>query len=481
LSKAARWFLSLTSGQASPSCPEPTSNSGDCEQPSATSSHKNASSEAGNGASALVTPSPDLTKAARWFLSLSSGQASVTGTSPVANSGVGRQSPETASGEVVAATGSTQEGKVRAIPEPLFDATTNRENSANSAADGVTQGTVDAAPFAELSLTPAATETAANRVTTARSSAFSAQSPAAPATVPRTVSEVGSQPRNAVDSPAASEIRPKNFTQGSESSLDLSSNGPKEALAVPKKKTESGSAQSGDFALPSDRGGNDQREVTSPTASLAPESQKASNTPDPPAATSIIPEPTTAEATKPAGSSVGTIEMQIKSANDSSVGLRFVERQGSVEIQLKSGDPQTAQALSENLAGLKTSLNETGWDVQTRFSSAGQANQNSALDQHMRAAADQSGLSQLSRADEVGTVQTNRQSGSDSSAGQDHSRSDRDDSSGRNGQQRRNDSAGADSQRQGKRSAGGSEAWLESMESDLTRSSAGQVTTGVTK
>ena len=46
------------------------------------------------------------------------------------------------------------------------------------------------------------------------------------------------------------------------------------------------------------------------------------------------------------------------------MGLRFVEKQGRVEVQLKSGDASTAKTLSDNLAGLRTTLNEGGWDME---------------------------------------------------------------------------------------------------------------------
>lgn len=440
--------------------------------PETVSKRKKTSTETGTGAVALVTPPPDLSKAARWLLSLTSGQAPATDpSSSLSNSDLSAESSGTSSGEAAGATGSTQEDAAPAVPVLPFTAMPSRESETTVASGGVAQGTVDAVPFAELSLTPAATPTAANRTSTRQPDASSALPPPSFSARGPANSEVGAQTQSAGDSPATPGISSNGHTQGSQSSLDLSSNGSNDAPGQPKKKPESGSGPSEDFAMSTDRSVSGQAEVTSPTAPLTTEPQKASASPESPLATSAVPEPTNTGPAKAAGSSVGTIELQLRSGDDSSVGLRFVERQGHVEIQLKSGDQQTTQSLSDNLAGLKTSLNETGWDVQARVPPAGQTAQSAALDQHIRAATDQSGSSaQLPRTGEVIASQMNQQSGSDSSAGQDHSRPGRDDSSGRNGQQGRNDSANADSERQGRRSARESEAWLESMERNLTRS-----------
>jgi hypothetical protein len=456
--------------------------------PETTSKRKKTSKDTDAGPLVLVTPAPDPSKAAHWFLSLTSGQASDACPPPSASSDLDAQYavPSAGSrGEVLAAAGSAQEDKAQAVPELPAEAIQGGDSLTDRVISGVTQGATNAAPFAELALTPAATPNTAIRVTADRVSAFSTLSLETATAPARAVPEIDSQPQHGADSPATPEIDMKNPAQGSGAALDLFSNGQNGTLVVPKKKADGGSAQAGDDAIPSNRRGNDwgiaQRAITPAAAPLATESQRTSSTAEPPPATSTVTEPPNTEGAKSAGSSVDAIELQVKSTNDSSVGLRFVERQGHIEIQLKSGDPQTAQALSENLAGLKTSLSETGWDVQTRLPSAGQTAQGAALDQRIHAAADPSGSSQSPRTGEVTAGQMNQQSGSDSTAGQDHPRPARDDSSGRNAQQGRHDGASADSERQGRRSARDSEAWLESIQSNLTRSSAGSVTTGVTE
>lgn len=456
--------------------------------PEASSKRKKTSKDADASPLVPAPPAPDSFKTAHWFLSLTSGQASDACPPPSASSDLDAlyAVPSAGSrGEVPAAAESAQEGKAQAVPELPAEAIPGGDSSTKGAISGVTQGAINAAPLAELALTPAATSNAAIRVPAARASALSTLSMETAVAPARTVPEIDPQPQHGVDRPATPEIDMKSPAQGSGAALDLFSNGQNGTLVVPKKKADGGSTQAGDDAIPSNRRGNDwetaQRAMTPAAAPLATESQKTSSTAEPPPTTSTVPEPPDTEGAKPAGSSVDAIELQVKSANDSSVGLRFVERQGHIEIQLKSGDPQTARTLSENLAGLKTSLSETGWDVQTLLPSVGQTAQGATLDQRIHAAADPSSSTPAPRTGEVSTAQMNQQSGSDSSARQDQSRPEREAPSGRNGQQGRNDSTSADSERQGRRSARDSEAWLESIESNLTRSSSGRVTTGVTE
>jgi hypothetical protein len=224
-------------------------------------------------------------------------------------------------------------------------------------------------------------------------------------------------------------------------------------------------------------------------------------------------EPEATETAKPAGSSVGSIELQVRVSDKSQVGLKFVEKQGQIEIQLKSGDAQTARVLSDNLAGLKTSLNENGWNVEGRVQGSavfsGQGGQNGApaerglsllpstelsspasrsalnspsavADPPIREAGDRLGQGQPLRTEQVSIGQSSRQSGSDTSSGQDQHRSDRDGSPGRNGQQAREDGSGANSEQQGRRSVRDSEEWLESIENNLAQVSSRLVRTGET-
>lgn len=454
----------------------------------AISKRKKTSTETGADPLVLVTPALDSSKAAHWFLSLTGVQASTTVSTSSLSSDLCAQhagSSTGSSGDALTTAGSTQEGKAEAVSGLPADVILACDSAVNLAADGVTQGTADAVPCAELSLTSLAAPSDATRVTAVLSSATCTPAPKVASAAARNVPETDPQLQRVADSPASPKIDMKSFTPESESSFDPPSNGQKETLVVSKKKAESDSTQSGDVASPSNRGSADSglvpRELTTTSAPLSTESDEPSNKAEASPAMSTVYGPTNAETAKPAGAAVGTIELQVKSADDSSVGLRFVERQGRVEVQLKSGDQQTAQALTESLSGLKTSLNESGWDVQTRVPSAGRATEVTALDQRIHSATEQPSSLQVIRTGDASSSQMNQQGRSDSSANQDRSGPERDDSSGRNGQQGRQNNASADSERQGRRSTQDSEAWLESMESNLTRSSTGRVTNGVTK
>ncbi len=477
-------------------------------EPGTTPKRKKASTETDTGALALAPQFPDMSKAARWILSLTSYEAPATCPSPSSVSELAAQqltaSSETSPSEQrVAAPSLSLADRALAAPDLPVELTATRDGAAKVATGAITTKTADIAPFAELALTPSADPIAASRMKTPKpvSAVVPLLEPAHTRLSEGT--EVSSQFANAPESSNISAVRPRDLGLGSGSSPDSSSDRPKLAPAAPKKKDEAGGAQGENFAIPLNSRTGGQVVVSPALVPDADESQRVPNSPEPTDASRSVPEATLKEALKPAGSSVGTIELQVKSPDRSSVGLRFVERQGRVEIQMKSGDQQTAREISEHLGGLKTTLNETGWEVESRIqtpiASVGQASQTEAtaarglspiLQQVFTnlstrfsldstpTSADRSGSSLLPPTEQVPNAQFSRQSGSDS---YDQSRTDRNDTSDKNGQQGRNDNASADSGGQGRRSARDSEAWLESMESNLTRSSSVRVTTGVTK
>jgi hypothetical protein len=477
--------------------------------------HRKGTDESDAAAPASVAQSPALSTAARWILSLTGGEAAVA-SSPAASSPVFEaQSPAQSSGQASAAPVPTQEAKANPAPAITLDPMENPLGGVENAIAGATEGTVDAMPIAELSLTPTAASANANQATAAKSNTSPALSPESSTPARRQAeSDAASQSQGAAGGSAVPEMRLTAVDRGGESSLDQSASRQNAAFAVLKKKAETGSAQSADSTAPLDHGGSYQAAATSPNAIRPAESESTRMSVAAAAQDSPVLEPASTEPAKSSGSSVGTIELQVKVADDKSVGLRFVERQGQVTIQLKSGDLQTAQALSDNLAGLKSSLNENGWDVesrvQARLAPVGQSPGSPAsadrgsspllqfeasslpnrasLDpwsttgnQQARQAADSFGPPQTLRTEQVSTGQMNHQNGSDSSSSHDQPRPDRDGSSGKNGQHAPNESAAADSERQGRRSPRGSAAWLESIESNLTKSSSSWVTTGVRK
>ena len=208
-----------------------------------------------------------------------------------------------------------------------------------------------------------------------------------------------------------------------------------------------------------------------------------------------------AELGRHSGSSVESIELQVQIAGESPVGLKFIEKQGCVEIQLKSSDARTSQELADNLADLGSALNDKGWTVDSRIQGrnsilnpgaqdgsaaergssllAGMASSglvsrtplNSSTvagDLPVRDATDHFGTGRPQQVEQFPVGPSSRRSGSESSVGQDHSRPDRDSSSDRNGQDARSDNAGANSERKGRRSARDSKEWMESLERNLT-------------
>ncbi len=481
-------------------------------EPETAPKRKKAPSETDTGALAFAAQSPAMSKPAPWMLSLTCSEAQAPG-SPPSSSSVPAAQPLTAlSRQLDAATTLPVECTPKAANGLLIEATTSRDAKANAAASGATPGTatpgtMDAAPFAELSLTPSAAPTVASRSMTPKSDPSLTPDQAPSST--RLPESAEARPRAAVaiESPGGPAVLRYDLGQRNESSLDSSPERQTSAPAATKKKAEVGGSPSETFKILPDPQVSDQTVAPSTTVPGAPESQRAGYPSEPPTTASSVPEPTAEAPPKPAGSSVGTVELRIESPDRSSIGLRFVERQGRVEIQMNSGDQRTARALSENLDGLKSSLIETGWDVesrtQTRITPVGSASETVATENRGSApsaeyqssnlsstrfsfdlpltAPDRSSSSPPHPLEQVSNAQISRQSGSDSSASQDQSRPDRNDQSGRNGHHGRNDNASADSGGQGRQSARASEAWLESMEGGLTHSSAVGVTTGVTK
>ena len=443
------------------------------------SKRRKATDDSGAAAPAVVAQIIDLSAAARWLLSLTCGNGSPAAPTASLDSGVDAELRTKPSGQVAAAASPAQGDNAITDSAFLFDPPENPTGGVDNAIRGATLGTVEAAPIAELRLTPIAIPAATNLGTVVQSThSLTPPSSATSSTRRQEDSSAGPQPQGVSGRNAVPGTRGGDLDHEDESSLDQSASSQQAVFAASKKKVETGNTQRDEPTAAPDPGGSDQGAATSPTATPLAEPQSTRTATEAPAAASSALEPPPTEPAKPSTSSVGTIELQVRGADEQQVGLRFVERQGRVEIQLKSGDVQTAQALSDNLAGLKTSLNENGWNVdsriQDRLSSAGQGFQPVA-------SADQFGSPQSLRTEQLSMGQMNRQSGSDSSAGKGHSGPHQDGSSSRNGQQAENENTGPDSERQGRRSARDSEAWLESIESNLTRSPSRRIATGVTK
>lgn len=509
-------FLSFLSPgpPVEPESPSPASSSSPASpdtgmgpEPGRTSKRKKSSGDMETGAFALVPQPPDMSKAARWLLSptVVSGAAPLALPAPPSVLKPAAQ-PLAATPEGAAPDLQLAQKEVPAAPDLSLKTIANPDGLARVAADRVAPGTRDLAAFAELTLTPTASTATASRMTTLKPDSAQTSSQAVSSPQHASSAEPGPQSKSATGSLDGPALSPGDPDQSRDSSSESFSDRQQLAPTAPKKKDDTGGGHSENFKIPSDLRVSDQMAAPSSIAAPAGESRRVRNSPEPPIMAPSIPETTTSEVANRGGSSVGTIELQVKSADQSSVALRFVERQGQIEIQMKSGDQRTVNALSENLSALKTSLNETGWDVEGRIqvrSAAvvrtaqivANADRGSSPVAQLQSSTVSARLAfdsspnapqpldshQSVRLEQVSSAHTNPQSAVDSPEKQSQFPSDRSDSSGRKGQQGRNDSAGADSGGQGRRSAKESEVWLESMESSLTRSSSVQATTGITK
>lgn|GEM_PF-2061318 len=464
---------------------------------------------AGSDASApaFCMPAADVAKAVFWWLSAPGAQTSATAETASADSNGDAQQSQSLSvpsGEPQAPAGlssliqsdAAQPAEADSASSLFADMKTNAAAGAENTISNVTagNGAASAVSVAELSLKLANSQVVASSVkqmsavpaavlsplsssasTVATLSSASAPSVASESPAARTISRADNAAAELAARPVALGINQTNAAQNDESSRDSSS---PEIPVEAKKKADSGGPQRRDDV---NLTGNAQNGVALPSSQSSDATQQESATHEQAPTTTTLQTPVVADDVKSASSSVGAIELQVRTSDDSAVGLRFVERQGHVEIQLKSSDSQTAQALSENLTGLKTSLNETGWDVQARLSPVAQGSQNAVLEQRVRAETEQSGLFPVPRSSEVTTAQTVQSGTSDSARNEDNSHSDRQQSSERDGQQGRHDAGGADSERHEQRSTRGSAAWLESMESDLSSSSMGRALAGVSR
>lgn len=433
---------------------------------------------------------------------ISSG-GSTTSASPALGSQASAKAPDPES----APAGSALVAKTSTDAPLQLDQNARQLSAADNAISGEVQGTVDLAPFAELSLARTVAPASPIQVLDPKHDAPppSSSSSSSPGGL-QADAGAGSKSQPAAGEATVPEIRVSSIGHESGSSLDQPASQQKVDVTASKKKVEAGSVRSEDAAVPPDRGMNAQSEAASSIATRPAGAQRSRMPDESPAPASPVLEPVATEPAKPFGSSVGSIELTVKISGEEQVGLRFAEKQGRVEIQLKSSDAQTAKALSDNLAGLKTSLNEGGWDVESRvqdrpagLDQGSQTGVSSEKSPSTQAQFESSGLAARApltssstpvdhlgsppppRPEQISSGQMSRQSGSDPSAGQDHSRPDRDGSSGRDGQPARDDSARGDSERQGRRSGRDSEVWLESMESNLTGRKYSRFTSGVIK
>ena len=196
--------------------------------------------------------------------------------------------------------------------------------------------------------------------------------------------------------------------------------------------------------------------------------------------------------------SISSIEVQVHLQSDSQIGLRFVDRQGHIEVQMKSADQQASQTLIDGLDGLKSSLTREGWSVEsripTRLTLAADATPEASVFDRSSAPIGQPPDTSLPRLAWVGATPTvedghvhdlqehtdnaqyvrtetpvltplNHRSDSDSSTGQDRSHPDQNDTSGRKEQQHSADHGSRNSEKQSRQPTRNTETWMDSIES----------------
>jgi hypothetical protein len=208
---------------------------------------------------------------------------------------------------------------------------------------------------------------------------------------------------------------------------------------------------------------------------------------------------------------ISSIEVQVQLQSDSQIGLRFVDRQGHIEVQMKSADQQAAQTLIEGLDGLKSSLAREGWSVESQIPArlnlaAGTTPESNAFvgtstpnsqssaaslvkpawvdgtpsfeESHVHGLQEHTDSAQNVRSEPSANAPLSHRIEWDSFTSQDRSRPEHGGTSGRKEQQHSADHGSRDSEKQSRRPTRNTETWVDSIESLLSqpmsaRSSAG--------
>jgi hypothetical protein len=199
---------------------------------------------------------------------------------------------------------------------------------------------------------------------------------------------------------------------------------------------------------------------------------------------------------------ISSIEVQVQLQSDSQIGLRFVDRQGHIEVQMKSADQQAAQTLIEGLDGLKSSLAREGWSVESQIPArlnlaAGTTQESNAFvgtstpnsqssaaslvkpawvdgtpsfeESHVHGLQEHTGSAQNVRSEPSASAPLSHRIEWDSSTSQDRSRPEHGGTSGRKEQQHSADHGSRDSEKQGRRPTHNTETWMDSIESLLSQ------------
>jgi hypothetical protein len=200
--------------------------------------------------------------------------------------------------------------------------------------------------------------------------------------------------------------------------------------------------------------------------------------------------------------SISSIELQVQSEGESQVGLRFIERQGRVEVQMKPTSQQTAQVLIGSVDELKNSLAREGWIVEigipthltlavgakpepaafnATFTSTnpppapslppltGLQDSSPVAEIFIHRPEEPTDTIQSIRTEAPATAPLNQNSNAESSTCQNRSQQEKDGSSDRREQQQSSQDGNTDSERQDRPPARIAGAWLDSIESLLSQ------------
>ncbi len=257
--------------------------------------------------------------------------------------------------------------------------------------------------------------------------------------------------------------------------------------------------------------GTAQTTATAPILTKQNEVQTTSRPLTQAASSDGTPESTLSAQASRSSTPISSIDVQVQLQSDSQIGLRFFDRQGHVEVQMKSADRQVAQTLIEGLDGLKSSLTREGWSVESRVLTrlpltadptpepsafargATLTSQSPSIslprlawvdgtpsveDGHVHGPQDHTDSTQYVRTEPPVTAPLNHRGDADSSSGQGRAHPDQGGASGSNEQQRSPDPGSRDSEKQGRRAARNRETWMESIESLLSQPTSVRFSTG---
>ncbi len=209
--------------------------------------------------------------------------------------------------------------------------------------------------------------------------------------------------------------------------------------------------------------------------------------------------------------SISSIEVQLQSQGEGQIGVRFVQRQGQVEVQLKSASQETTQLVLDGVDTLRSSLTRAGWTVESTIpvhltlagagtmepwaldpSSTAARQQDSALAPLLpktsepplpgnffaRSLVEHMDTNQCARIETSVSDQRTHERSSESTMSQDRSNQDRGGASEKHEQQHSPQDGNRDSAKKNRQTAPKTETWIDSIQSQLSQSATMRFSSG---